>query len=183
MARRRMFSLEIVDSDSFNEMSTEACVLYFHMVMHADNRGYVNCAKTIISNLQGANTGHLIELLNKRFVLKRKEDVYLIKHWYIHNDIPKGRVEETNYIDDFLTLYFDLNNAYTETPTEMPVKTIVKVRERDKGKRKEIEKENESEREKKISNNVANASNDKNVNYSNNVDISWEELIDEVRQR
>ena len=100
MARRRMFSLEIVDSDSFNEMSTEACVLYFHMVMHADNRGYVNCAKTIISNLQGANTGHLIELLNKRFVLKRKEDVYLIKHWYIHNDIPKGRVEETNYIDD-----------------------------------------------------------------------------------
>ena len=40
MARRRMFSLDVVDTDNFTEMSVSAQVLYFHLGMHGDDDGF-----------------------------------------------------------------------------------------------------------------------------------------------
>ena len=121
MPTRRMFSNDILGTDAFLEMSVEAQVLYFHLVMGADNRGYVNNARSIISSFDGINIGHLTELVINKFVLDRDRGLYLIKHWYIHNDMPTRKVEETKYLDDLQHIYFDENNSYTVRQTDKPV--------------------------------------------------------------
>ena len=41
MANRRMFSLDVVNTDKFMDMPISAQCLYFHMGMRADNKGYL----------------------------------------------------------------------------------------------------------------------------------------------
>ncbi len=47
MANRRMFSLDIIDSDAFLDMPNESQNLYFHLAMRADDDGFVNSPKKI----------------------------------------------------------------------------------------------------------------------------------------
>ena len=47
MARRRMFSLDVVDTDRFLDMPISAQALYHHMGMRADDDGFVASPKRI----------------------------------------------------------------------------------------------------------------------------------------
>lgn len=44
MANRRMFSLDVVNTDKFMDMPISAQCLYFHLGMRADNRGFLPAA-------------------------------------------------------------------------------------------------------------------------------------------
>lgn len=129
-----MISKDIVCSDAFISLSVEAQILYFHLMFNADNRGYINNTRLVMASLGTINKTHLDELVSSKFVLDRGNGLYLIKHWYIHNDIPKYLSEETNYLVDLESLYFDENYSYTKNATENPVKNVL-------GKKKPI-KEN-----------------------------------------
>lgn len=146
-----MFSKEITSSDAFLSMTYESQVLYFQLVMGADNRGYINKARSIISMFDGISFDNLKELVAKKFILDRGNGLYLIKHWYIHNDIPTYMAEESNYIEDLSTLYFDSNFAYTEKQTENSVFSTIKGKgkHRNEKKKKLKRNENEIERENK----------------------------------
>lgn len=54
MAQRRMFSLQIVDTDAFLDMSQSAQLLYFHLAMRADDDGFVGNVKKI-ARMVGTN--------------------------------------------------------------------------------------------------------------------------------
>ncbi|MDE5907772.1 MAG: hypothetical protein K2H52_03365 [Lachnospiraceae bacterium] len=45
MANRRMFSLDIVDTDNFLDMPVTTQALYFHLGMRADDDGFVSSPK------------------------------------------------------------------------------------------------------------------------------------------
>lgn len=157
MRTRRMISDEIIGSDDFAELSVQAQALYMHLILKADIRGYVNKVKSTISAIDGLSMENLNELLNKKFVLKRSENLYLIKHWYIHNDIPTYVAEETTYLEDLKKLCFDENYAYTEKETERKVSESIREKKyKNKSKEKKI-KENEIKlneiKENKIINN------------------------------
>ena len=47
MANRRMFSLNVVDTDTFLEMPQSSQNLYFHLGMRADDDGFVSSPKKI----------------------------------------------------------------------------------------------------------------------------------------
>lgn len=117
MAKRRMFSKDIVESDDFYDLQPTAQNLYFHLGMNADDRGYVNNSKQIMRNA-GASQSDLKELLDKKFVLLRLEKIILIKGRYINNWIQKDRFTESRYVADLENLYFDDNKSYTENETE-----------------------------------------------------------------
>ena len=42
MAKRRMFSLDVVDTDSFLDLPASSQSLYFHLGMRADDDGFVH---------------------------------------------------------------------------------------------------------------------------------------------
>ena len=65
MANKRMFTMKIVDSDSFLDMPLSTQCLYFHLNMRADDDGFVGNPKRICK-LIGCNEDDLKLLLMKR---------------------------------------------------------------------------------------------------------------------
>lgn len=112
MAKRRMFSQQITESDSFLEMPLSTQALYFHLGMSADDDGFVNNPKRI-QRVIGANEDDLKLLMAKNFVLAFESGVVVIKHWKINNYIPKDRYTPTVYEEEKAQLFEKPNRAYT----------------------------------------------------------------------
>lgn len=116
MAKKRMFSLGVLDTDAFLDMPLSAQALYFHLNLRADDDGFVGNPKRITQNV-GANIDDLRLLVAKRFVLAFEDGVIVIKHWRMHNAIKKDRYTATNYTEDLKQLDIKDNGAYTMRPT------------------------------------------------------------------
>lgn len=117
MANRRMFSLDIVDTDAFLSLSLSAQALYFHLGMRADDDGFVSSPYKIMRFI-GANAIDLQNLIDRKFVLLMNDGIIIIKHWWMHNTKRKDTYKPTNYIEDANLLYLDNNKAYTEKRTD-----------------------------------------------------------------
>lgn len=94
MANRRMFSLDIVNTDSFLDMSASAQALYFHLGMRADDDGFIASPKRI-TNMVGCNVDDLKLLIAKGFVIQFKSGILVITHWKINNYLRPDRYRPT----------------------------------------------------------------------------------------
>lgn len=128
MAERRMVAKNIIDSDLFLDMSLSAQALYFHLLMRADDDGFLNNANRIMRTI-GANQNDFDMLLIKNFILKFDDGICVIKHWRIHNYIQTDRYHETNFKDKKELLSLEDNKAYTfeETNRKLIGNKIVTV--------------------------------------------------------
>ena len=126
MAERRMISKKIIDSDAFFEMPITAQCLYFHLVMRADDDGFINQPKTIM-RICGCKEEDFKILFEKKFVIPFENGIVVIKHWKIHNYIAKDRYKETTYKELKARLRLDENNAYTMSENESYTKCIQNV--------------------------------------------------------
>ena len=113
MKNRRMFSNAIVNSDVFLDLPLSTQALYFHLVMDADDEGFVGNPKRL-QRVIGATDKDMQNLIDKRYILTFQSGIIVIKHWYIHNYIPKERFNKTTYTEEKSTLKLDDKNAYTE---------------------------------------------------------------------
>ncbi len=99
MANRRMFSLKIIDTDAFLDMSPTAQLLYFHLAMRADDDGFVASPKKIMKMANGADDDMRI-LIAKQYLIPFESGVCVIKDWKIHNYIQTDRYAETEYKEE-----------------------------------------------------------------------------------
>lgn len=113
MARRRMFTLDIVDSDAFLDMPLTTQALYFHLAMRADDDGFIGNAKKIARSI-GVGDDDIKVLFAKRFILPFESGLIVIKHWRMHNYIAKDRYTPTVYKEEKNSLYLKDNGSYTE---------------------------------------------------------------------
>lgn len=113
MANKRMFSMDIVDSDAFLDMPQSAQCLYFHMNMRADDDGFVSSPQRLMRMLGNSNDDLKI-LMAKRFIIPFDNGVCVVKHWRINNTLRKDRHTPTQYVDELKMLEIKENNAYTE---------------------------------------------------------------------
>lgn len=114
MANKRMFAMQIVDSDAFLDMPLSAQCLYFHLNMRADDDGFIGNPKRI-QRLIGASTDDLKLLIAKSFVLTFDNGVIVIKHWRMHNTLSSSRYTETVYKDEKNSLLLKDNKSYSLT--------------------------------------------------------------------
>ena len=77
MANRRMFSLDIVDTDKFLEMPVSAQALYFHLGMHADDDGVVEAYP--VMRLTRAAEDDLKILISKGFASMITDDLVALR--------------------------------------------------------------------------------------------------------
>ncbi len=119
LAKKRMFTMKIVDSDAFLEMPLSTQALYFHLNMRADDDGFVNNPKRIQRTV-GASDDDLKLLIAKRFIIAFESGVVVIKHWRMHNLLRKDRYEETQYHEEMAMLDLKKNGSYTEI-VEIPM--------------------------------------------------------------
>ena len=99
MAQKRMFSLQVVETDKFCDMPTSAQCLYFHLGMHGDDDGFVASPKRI-TTMCGCNPDDLSILVAKGYVVPFDSGVLLIRDWRINNTLKNDRYRPTIYEDE-----------------------------------------------------------------------------------
>lgn len=152
MAKKRMFSLLVIDTDTFLDMPLSAQALYFHLCMRADDDGFIGNPKRIM-RLINASEDDLKILLAKGFVIKFDEvGVLVVKHWRIHNTIQSDRYTRTIYSDELNRLCINDNKSYAlmdggnnlETKRKQIVSTDIGI---DKGLEEDQEEDSDLEQE------------------------------------
>lgn len=111
MAKKRMFSLLVIDTDAFLDMPLSAQALYFHLNMRADDDGFVGNPRRILRTI-GAAEDDLKLLIAKRFIIQFEDGVIVIKHWRMHNTLRFDRYTKTVYTDELDRLTVKENKAY-----------------------------------------------------------------------
>lgn len=103
MAARRMFSLKVVDSDLFLSLPIQAQLLYFHLVMRADDEGVVDNSLKIIK-IVGCRKLHLSNLIESGFILKLSKNLIVITHWNLQNKVRSDRKTPSVYVNEISNL-------------------------------------------------------------------------------
>ena len=111
MAQKRMFSLSVIDTDRFLDMSASAQALYFHLGMHGDDDGFVSAPRKI-ARAAGCNDDDLRLLIAKNFVIPFESGVVVITDWNINNTLKNDRYHETVYLQEKSKLCIDSNGRY-----------------------------------------------------------------------
>ena len=95
MADKRMMSKSVIDTDIFLDMPASTQCLYFHMLLRADDDGFLKNAKTIMRTV-GASPDDVKLLIAKQYLIPFDTGIMAIKHWRIHNYIKKDRYKPTD---------------------------------------------------------------------------------------
>ena len=96
MARRRMFSLDVVDTDRFLDMPSSTQALYFHLGMRADDDGFVASPKRTTA-MCGCSADDLNLLAAKGFVKPFESGVLVIVDWKKNNLLRPDRYTPTQF--------------------------------------------------------------------------------------
>ncbi len=115
MAQKRMFSLNVVDTDKFLEMPISSRLLYYELGMRADDDGFVSNWKKILL-FTGLKEDDLKVLIAKNFIIPFSSGVIVIKHWRVNNYLKNDRVKPTIHQEELKQLCLDDNNVYNLYP-------------------------------------------------------------------
>lgn len=119
MARRRMFSLDVVDTDRFLDMPSSTQALYFHLGMRADDEGFVASPKRTTA-MCGCSADDLNLLAAKGFVKPFESGVLVIVDWKKNNLIRPDRYTPTQFQEEKAQLGIPAVNqsAYQRVPQD-----------------------------------------------------------------
>lgn len=121
MAERRMISRKIAEDDRFVDMHPVSKLLYFYLVLNADDDGFVGSVK-MINFLTDADQNNYDELLENNLILEpTKNGVYVITDWYAQNKIEPKIYKATEYLSVRALLFIKTNFAYTTNPNEKDI--------------------------------------------------------------
>lgn len=109
MARRRMFSLDIVDSDQFTDLPATARLLYYELGVRADDDGFVGNPKKI-TRFAECSEDDIKTLEDKGFIYMFDSGVLAIRHWTVNNQLRNDRYHETYFKNEKNMIGVNLNN-------------------------------------------------------------------------
>lgn len=112
MAKKRMFDLDVVDTDAFLEMSQGARLLYYDLGMRADDDGFLANPKKVM-RISNASEDDFRILLARQFVIPFENGICVIRHWKLNNYLRGDRYKETLYKDQKRLLTEDENGVYS----------------------------------------------------------------------
>ena len=110
MANRRMFSLDVIDTDKFMDMPLSAQALYFHLGLRADDDGFVASPKKIMK-IVDCKQDDMKVLIAKGYVIPFESGLIVIRHWKMHNYIQTDRYRKTKHVVERERLEL-VNNVY-----------------------------------------------------------------------
>lgn len=103
MAAKRMFSIDVIDTDKFLDMPVSTQALYFHFGMRADDDGFVSSPKKIVK-IANCTNDDLRILISKGYVIPFDSGVVVITDWRANNLIKNDRYKPTRYQEEFKQL-------------------------------------------------------------------------------
>lgn len=94
MAERRMMAKSVIETDHFMDMPMSSQCLYFHLLLRADDDGFIKNPSAIRREV-GCGEDDMKLLVAKQFILPFDTGVIVIRHWKIHNYIRKDMYRPT----------------------------------------------------------------------------------------
>ena len=110
MAERRMMAKSVIEADSFMDLPMSTQCLYFHMLLRADDDGFIKNPSAIRRAI-GCSSDDMTLLVAKRFILPFESGVIVIRHWKIHNYIQKDRYRPSD-CEELRQIEVDAKKAY-----------------------------------------------------------------------
>lgn len=122
-----MMSKSIIKSDIFLDMPATTQNLYFHMLLDADDDGFINAPKSIMRMI-GAKDDDMKVLAAKQFVIPFESGVVVIKDWKIHNYIQNDRYKPSTLPErDLLNIQKDKTYTLKSDVSRMDTECIQTV--------------------------------------------------------
>ena len=111
MAKKRMLSIDVIESDEFCSLPASAQCLYLHLCMNADDDGFVDKWKSILRYL-GVRRAMLDRLIDAGYLIEMPREVLLVADWRRHNVVRMDRYSESAYKSLLDTLDRQPNGRY-----------------------------------------------------------------------
>lgn len=106
-----MLNKTVVESDPFFEMPADSQALYMHLVLNADDEGFVGNPETI-RRMTGFSKDSLRLLIAKGFLISFQSGVVVVTHWEMQNKIQPSRKTKTIFTDEKGLLLVDEQGKY-----------------------------------------------------------------------
>lgn len=111
MANKRMFSIDVTETDSFLEMPLTAQALYFHLAMRGDDDGFVSNPRSIM-RVTGCNENDLKTLAESGYIITFRSGVIVISDWKVNNYLRGDRYKPTTFQNELSMLTETANKRY-----------------------------------------------------------------------
>ena len=123
MANKRMFALDVIDTDRFCDMPISARLLYYELGMRGDDEGFVQNPKKIMLTT-GTTADDLKILAAKGYVILFDSGVLVITHWRQNNFIQKDRFHETTCLAEKAQIQTTDSKIYELLPAGNGLDTV-----------------------------------------------------------
>lgn len=131
MANRRMLSKFVFENDDFLDMPAESQALYAHLVINADDDGFIDHPNAI-RRMTGFSVDSLKLLIVKGFLLPFSDSLVVVAHWEMQNHIQPSKKTPTVYAGqkEMLTIdeqgiYRKLSDNFRRNAGEMPADSMI----------------------------------------------------------
>lgn len=111
MANKRMFCVDVTETDSFLEMPLTAQALYFHLGMRGDDDGFVSNPRSIM-RVAGCSEGDLAMLAEAGYIISFRSGVIVISDWKVNNNLRNDRYKPTTFQSERSMLSETANKRY-----------------------------------------------------------------------
>ena len=113
MAKRRMLSIPIIETDKFYKLTASAQALYLHLNLNADDDGIVDKVSLVVGQMK-LTRRYYKELVSGGYLLELDDGLVAITHWHQHNKIRKDRYTAGEYQEIISGLSLQENGRYTK---------------------------------------------------------------------
>lgn len=111
MANKRMFSVDVTETDSFLDMPLTAQALYFHLGMRGDDDGFVSNPRSVM-RVAGCNEADLKTLEESGYIITFRSGVIVISDWKVNNNLRNDRYKPTTFQNERSMLSETANKRY-----------------------------------------------------------------------
>lgn len=120
MANKRMFSIDVTETDTFLEMPLTAQALYFHLAMRGDDDGFVSNPRSIM-RVTGCSENDLKTLAESGYIITFRSGVIVISDWKVNNYLRGDRYKPTTFQNELSMLTETANKRYVlESGNQVP---------------------------------------------------------------
>lgn len=154
MAKRRMLSIPIVETDKFYKLTAATQAFYMHLNLNADDDGVVDKVNLIMSQMH-LKRKYYQELVEGGYIIELEEGLVVITHWHQHNQIRKERYVKGEHLDRLSSLSLQENGRFIKASSPLlgdkctPQDSIVKDSTVEYSKAKDSVDEHMEEKERK----------------------------------
>ena len=106
-----MISVDVFETDWFARLPFSSQVLYVHMILNADDDGFVDNVEGLM-RLYGIERKYYRELIGRGYVIDFESGVVVIVHWRKMNKVRVDRYTPTDYKEELRRLTLDEKDRY-----------------------------------------------------------------------